>query len=101
MRAAPLRDGELVVADHPLELPGVPVSWTAVQPLSASMLLTLDAEAGAAEEVLTVSATSVTQEAPETPQAFTCKVCPPADTETVVAMEGAWKTVVYVLLSNE
>jgi hypothetical protein len=54
-----------------------------------------------AEDVPTVNATSVTHEAPETPQAFTCRICPPGDAETVVVMAGALKIVVSVLLSSE
>ena|SRR5579871_3234546 len=87
LRAAPLRAGELVVPVQPLELPGVPLSCTADQPPIASRLLTLDAPAGTEPEPLTLTETSVTHEAPDIPQAFTCNVCPPAAADTVVEMD--------------
>jgi hypothetical protein len=66
-----------------------------------SILLTLAAFGAAADELPTMMATSVSQAEPETPHAFTCSVCPPAEAQTFVVIAGAFTMVVLVLLSSE
>lgn len=91
---------------HPLELPLVPVSCTADQPPRAWILLTTEAPAGTssaplAETPLTVTVTSVTQEAPLSPHDLTWRVCEPEEDETWVSMEVPLMIVVSLLLSKE
>lgn len=86
---------------HPLELPGVPLSWVEIQLPSVCRELLLAAFAGITEDALvTLIETSVTQTPPAFPHAFTCNVCPPVDAEIEVSMVWLLKTVVLVLLSR-
>lgn len=67
-------------------------------------LLVVVVVAGAGDEVAldeAVMATSVTQTAPLSPQAFTCRVCLPAVADTVASIEVLFTIVVSVLLSSE
>lgn len=87
---------------QPLDVPGVPLSCALIQlPMVCNELL-LDAYDGTTDdELVTLIATSVTQTAPPLPQAFTCSVWPPDETETEVSIVWLSKVVVLVLLSSE
>jgi hypothetical protein len=96
----------------PLEEPVVPPSWTAVQLLSAWILLTFTAFDGTTEvapllaafavaPAVTSIVTSVTHAAPLSPQTFTCRVCDPLGAATGPSMYVAFHDEVCVLLSSE
>jgi hypothetical protein len=98
----PLRDGEPVREELPLELPVVPPSWMLVHEPDVWMLLRFVAFDGVEEEVPdTVTATLLTHDAPLLPHDFTWIVWPPVPVDTEVFSTVPPTVVVDELSSTE
>ena len=101
-RALPESEGELLVPVHPVDVPGVPVSWRLVHVLRFWMALMLVAFDGTMDEVpVTFTAMSLMHEALPLPQDFTCRVWPPVPEEAVVFKTVPLTMVVELELSSE